>query len=192
MTQINPATQYSYDYQPVQQDGLSTLEAGLAANNTVEVTAGDMVYNVNGEPEELAAGTLIKDAEGNEIDYDGSSTVQMPQLTVTYLLKPYTWSDGTPGSIADVELAFKTNCDRDSGAVSYITCDAIQSVEYGEGLEYTVTYLPGMQSPTYYLVPFSFDADIVYPSHLVLSDGRNLADVRRRSGPVCPRSLSDR
>ena len=41
-----------------------------------------------------------------------------------------------------------------------------------DALEYTVTYLPGVQSPTYFLPPFG-----PYPSHQVLADGRNLADV---------------
>ncbi len=45
-------TQYSYDYQAWLQDGLSTIESGLATNDTVEVKAGDMVYNVAGEPVE--------------------------------------------------------------------------------------------------------------------------------------------
>ena len=37
---------------------------------------------------------------------------------------------------------------------------------------YTVTYLPGVQTPTYFLPPFS-----IYPSHQVIADGRMLADV---------------
>lgn len=165
-------TQYSYDYQPVMQDGLSTLEAGLATNEMVEVKAGDMVYNVDGEPEELAAGTKII-VDGETVEYDGSSAVMLPQLVVTYKIKPFTWSDGTPASVGDMELSYKIDCDKTSGAVSYITCDAMQNVEFGtDSIEATVTYLPGYQSPTYFLSPIG-----VYPSHQVLSDGRNLADV---------------
>src|SRR5690606_11992803 len=45
-------------------------------------------------------------------------------------------------------------------------------------LEWTITYLPGVQSPTYYLMPFSISPNApVYPSHQQLSDGRMLADV---------------
>ena len=171
MSQGNLNTQYSFDYQPLTQDPLATLEDGLATNEMVEVTAGDMVYNVDGEPEELAAGTKII-VDGESIEYDGSSVVSLPQLVVNYKLQSFTWSDGTPASAADMELAHKIDCDKDSGAVSFITCDAMQGVTFGPDVEATVTYLPGYQDPTYFLSAIS-----VYPSHQVLSDGRNLADV---------------
>jgi len=45
-------------------------------------------------------------------------------------------------------------------------------VTFGPDVEATVTYLPGYQDPTYFLSPIG-----LYPSHQVLSDGRNLADV---------------
>jgi ABC-type transport system substrate-binding protein len=97
----------------------------------------------------------------------------MKQLVVTYPFQPYTWSDGTPGSIADFELSYKIDCDQTGGALGYVTCESIQSVEFSpDALEYTVTYVPGVQSPTYFLPPFG-----PYPSHQVLADGRNLADV---------------
>ncbi|MEZ4677744.1 MAG: ABC transporter substrate-binding protein [Caldilineaceae bacterium] len=172
-------TQYSYDYQNVLQDGMSTIESGLASNDMVTVAAGDMVYNVDGEPEALAEGTEVI-VDGETVAWDGSSELSLPQLKVTYKFKDYTWSDGTPGSVADFELAFKINCDTESGATSFITCESIQDIEYGtDALEYTVTFLPGVQDPTYFLAPFSVGAggDAMYPSHLVLSDGRNLADV---------------
>jgi ABC-type transport system substrate-binding protein len=172
-------TQYSYDYQPVLQTELSTIESGLATNEMVAVELGDTVYTADGEPQELAEGTRVI-VEGATVEYDGSSPLELPQLTVTYSLNPYTWSDGTPGSIADVELAYQINCDENSGATTFNTCNAIENIEYGEGdgIEWTVTYLPGSQASDYYLMPFSISPNApVYPSHQVLSDGRNLADV---------------
>lgn len=167
------ASQYSYDFQPVLQDGLSTIESGMATNDAVDVKAGDMVYSVNGEPVALEAGVKVFDADGNEVEFTGSEAIKMPQLKVTYKLKDYTWSDGTAGSVADMELGFKTDCDKESGAVEFITCDAIVDNTFAaDAKEVTVTYVPGYQSPTYYLYPFS-----LYPSHQVLADGRNLADV---------------
>ena len=164
-------TQYSYDDQATGQDGLSTLESGLATNEMVEVKAGDTVYNVDGEPEVLAAGTKIIVA-GETVEYDGSSVISLPQLVVTYKIKPFTWSDGTPASVGDMELSHKINCDKTSGATSFIICDAMQNVEFGPDMQAVVTYVPGYQNPTYFLSPIG-----VYPSHQVLSDGRNLADV---------------
>jgi len=167
----NMWTQYSYDYQPVQQAELSTVESGLAVNEMIDVSAGDTVYNADGEPEALAEGTQII-VDGATIAYDGTSPVQLPQLTVTYNVKPFTWSDGTAGSSDDIALAHQIECDKESGATSFITCDAMASQEYGE-MSTTITYLPGYQSPTYFLFPYAE----IYPSHQVLSDGRNLKDV---------------
>jgi ABC-type transport system substrate-binding protein len=172
-------TQYDYDYQVVLQAEMSTIESGLATNEMVDVAPGDTIFSADAEAVELAEGTrYIQD--GVTVEYDGSSPLQLPQLTVTYNLNPYTWSDGTPGSIADVQLAYKTNCDPNSGATSFTTCESIQDIEYATdgSLSWTITYRPGAQDPTYFLMPFSLQPTApVYPSHQVLSDGRNLADV---------------
>ena len=166
-------SQYNYDFQAVLQDGLSTIESGLATNDTVEAAAGDMVYATDGKPVALAKGVKVFNADGAEVEYAGDGTVPMKQLVVTYKLKDYTWSDGQAGSVADMELGFKTDCDKDSGAVEFITCEAIKDKTFGKDTkEVTVTFVPGYQSPTYFLYPFS-----LYPSHQVLSDGRKLAEV---------------
>jgi ABC-type transport system substrate-binding protein len=177
-------TQYSYDFQPVLQDSMSTIESGLAVSETVDVQLGDIVYTADGASEALAQGTRVL-VNGEVVEYDGSSALQLPQLTVTYRLKPYTWSDGTPGSIDDIRLAYQINCDRESGATTFNTCDSfgtaedpLSNVTFGEGLEWTIQYLPGSLSPTYYVMPFSISPNNpIYPSHQVLSDGRQLADV---------------
>lgn len=165
--------QKNYDFQPWLQDQLSTIEAGLATNNDVEVAAGDMVYDKSGQPVVLEEGVVLFDSTGAEVTWDGTSPLTMKQLVVTYPFQSYTWSDGTAGSIGDFELSYKIDCDPTGGAAGYVTCESIQGVEFSpDALEYTVTYLPGVQSPTYFLPPFG-----PYPSHQVLADGRNLADV---------------
>jgi ABC-type transport system substrate-binding protein len=178
-------TQYSYDYQPVLQNGLSTIESGLATNEMVTVTVGDIVYAADGNPVELAEGVEVL-VDGEVVVYDGTSELQLPQLVVTYQWNPYTWSDGTPGSIADFELAFEINCDRQSGATTFNTCelfgteeDTLSNISFSEdALEYTITYWPGVQDPGYFVAPFTISPNNpIYPSHQVLSDGRNLADV---------------
>jgi ABC-type transport system substrate-binding protein len=177
-------TQFSYDYQPVLQDGLSTIESGLATNEIVKVKAGDTVYSSEGSPVTLEKGVKVL-INGEEVEYSGEGELEMPQLTVTFKFKPYTWSDGTPGSIEDFKLAYTINCDRTSGATEFNTCDAFGTEADTTGnitwsdsdLSYTVKYWPGVQSPTYYLAEFSIDGTAPYPSHLVLADGRNLKDV---------------
>ncbi len=174
-----PNTQFDYDYQTVLQSERSTIEAGLATNEMVSLALGDMVYNADGEPEELASGSRVV-VDGATIDYDGTSALELPQLVVTYSLNPYTWSDGTPGSIGDVELAYTINCDENSGATTFNTCNSIESIEYADdgSLSWTVTYLPGSQDPFYDVMPFSISPKApIYPSHQVVSDGRNLKDI---------------
>ena len=170
-------SQYNYDFQPGLQGELSTLESGLASNEVVEVTAGDKVYDATGMAVELAAGVRVIDSEGNEVEYSGEGTVQMNQLTVTYKLKPFTWSDGTPGTVADMKLGVDIDCSPDSGATTYDLCNRIgdiaTDVTYSDSeLAMTIEWLPGNQYPLYHLYPFN-----IYPSQRVLSDGRILADV---------------
>jgi len=172
-------TQFNYDYQAVLQTERSTIESGLATNELVDVALGDTVYNADGEPEELAAGTRLV-LDGATAEYDGSSALQLPQLVVNYELKPYTWSDGTPGSIEDVKLAYAINCDPDSGATSFNVCNSFENVEYADdgSIAWTITYWPGVQDPSYDIMPFSFNpSSPIYPSHQVVSDGRNLKDI---------------
>jgi hypothetical protein len=177
-------SQYNYDYQPVLQDGLSTIESGLASNETVAVNASDIVYSADGVPVPLELGVKVT-VDGTTFAWDGSSPLQLPQLTVTYKLKPYTWSDDTPGSIEDVKLAYQINCDRALGAVTYTDCDTWTTEEndqsnitYGADLAWTIKYWPGVQTPTYAVANFAIGAPaVLYSAHQVLSDGRRLADV---------------
>ncbi len=166
-------TQYAYDFQPGLQDPLSTIENGLASNNDVEVKVGDRVFDASGDPVVLGEGDRVIDRDGNEVEFDGTTPVAMKQLVVTYRHKPFTWSDGTPGSISDFELGQRIDCNSLFADTSSVPCEYIQRVEWGaEDLEYTVTYLPGVQDPTYSLAPFT-----PYPGARVTSDGRVLADV---------------
>jgi ABC-type transport system substrate-binding protein len=116
--------------------------------------------------------------------WDGTSALQLPQLTVSYKFLPHTWSDGVAASNADFALAFKINCDPESGATTFITCDSISggvdAIEYTDdgSIGYTIKYVPGVQDPYYYLAPFTISpASASYPAHQVLADGRSLADV---------------
>ncbi|MFN8491225.1 MAG: ABC transporter substrate-binding protein [Caldilineaceae bacterium] len=175
-------TQYNYDYQPVTQKGLSTIEAGLATDTEVDVKPGDMVWTADGDAAKLEKGTKII-LNGETKEYDGSSPLKLPQLTVKYAYSDTTWSDGTPVSQDDLKLGYKINCDPDSGATSFITCHSIAKVDWGKGLDFTVTYVPGNQNPTYYLAPSVISS---YPSHQKLSDGRLLKDVPAKEWQTLP------
>lgn len=170
---VPATTSYDYDYQPVGLDGLSTIESGRATNVDVEVKEGDIVWNTDGEAVPLAPGVEITTADGETITYQGG-TVKMKQLTVTdKWISGIKWEDGEPLKKADFELAYKINCDPDSGATSLTYCNSIKSIDFKSDTEYTVTFHPGVQWPTY----FAGAGLGAYPSHQVLSDGRKLADV---------------
>ncbi len=158
---------------------LATIENGDAVNGAVAVKAGDKVLDTKGNPVELANGTMIKDDSGNEVAFDGSQ--KMMQLVVTYkFVDGLVWSDGEPVKAEDFQLAYKVNCDKESGATSYITCDQIAKYEVTNDTTVVVTYIPGSQSPTYFITPFGGSPNnfvSFYPAHRVLSDGRKLADV---------------
>jgi ABC-type transport system substrate-binding protein len=156
----------------VLQEQLATLENGLSVNNEVEVKAGDTVYDITGQVVTLEKGVKVFDKDGNEVEFDGETPITMLQLVTTHKLKPYTWNDGTPVSVADIELGYKFDCDPESGSTSFEICDQIADAQFGPGLEVTFTRVPGAQYPLYFIYPFA-----LYPSHQVLADGRALKDV---------------
>ncbi len=169
-------TSLNYEFAPSALKQLPTLESGLSTNNDVEVKEGDKVADANGNIAELAAGMTLKTADGETVAYSGG-TVTMKQLVSKFeYLDNLTWSDGTPVSKTDFELKFKIDCDRESGSISFITCDQIQNIEFADN-GYTITTLPGVQAPLYFLTFDATNLPDIYPAHLVLSDGRKLADV---------------
>lgn len=165
----------NYDFQPnMYIKELPTLENGGAVLATVDVAEGTTVVDVNGDVGPLAAGMTVKDADGNEVEFTGG-TVPMQQLTVTFqLVEGITWSDGEPLKAADMDLAGEINCDPESGATSLFDCERTAG---GTNTDTSMEWIgvPGYTPPIYYSLADDFP--VWYPSHLVLSDGRTLADV---------------
>jgi len=162
-TLIRPlqSTSLNYDFQAVLVQQLPTLENGGTTNNDVEVAEGAKVVDANGNVVDLVAdgSVTIINAAGETVEYTGG-TVTMKQLVSRFdLIDGLTWEDGTPVTGADLELGQKIACDPDSGATSFITCDQTQSVEFS-GNGYTQTWLPGVQSPLYFLPVWP-----IYPAH---------------------------
>jgi ABC-type transport system substrate-binding protein len=179
-------TTLGYDYQPVALTELSTIESGLATNDDVTVEAGAQVWTAAGEAAELADGVEVINAEGETVAFDGSP-ITMKQLAVTFeYIEGLTWSDGEPVKQADFELAYKINCDPDSGGTSYLVCDSIENIEFLSDTSYTVTFLPGAQWPEYFVATIGYagggTGTQFYPSHLVITtpgdhEGKTLAEV---------------
>jgi ABC-type transport system substrate-binding protein len=151
-----------------------SVENGGAVIETVDVAEGTVVVDANGDVGPLAAGMSVKDADGNTVEFSGG-TVPMQQMTVVHeFADGITWSDGEPLKAADIELAIRINCDPESGATSLFGCDRTAS-ESATDTSYTWVSVPGFTPATYFSLADDFPA--WYPSHLVTSDGRTLADV---------------
>lgn len=176
-----PATTYDYDYQAKALKSLPTVDNGGAVLSEVEVSAGDMVWDVNGEAVELAPGVSVINAAGETVEFSGDP-ITMSQLSVTFeYVDGLKWADGEPFKQADFELGNKINCDKESGATSFSLCDSTASIDFAGDLKYTRNYLPGALWPEYSIYTIG-----AYPSHQVLSDGRKLADVPAKEWATLP------
>jgi ABC-type transport system substrate-binding protein len=183
------STSQNYDYQAREQNGLSTIESGLAANNEVDVKAGDKVVDASGNIITLDAAASpaqqVIDSTGKTITYKGDA-LKMKQLVVKYqFIDGMKFSDGVPLAQADLELGYKIQCDKAIGATSYILCDMVSNIAFKD-LSYTITWWPGRQDPTYFLAPFGW-----YPAHQVVTSdgpdkGMKLADVPSKDWLTLP------
>jgi peptide/nickel transport system substrate-binding protein len=96
-----PIDERSFDYQPVILEKLPSLADGDAQLQPVTVSAGDQVVDASGCQSEDCA-----------LDYDGTSDLEMDQLSATFQLLPgLTWSDGAPLTAADSVYSYKLAAD---------------------------------------------------------------------------------
>ena len=178
-------TSLNYDYQPETLVEMPSIENGDALNNDVEVKEGDMVYDAAGNVTKLAAGVKVVDSTGATVEYS-SGTVKMKQLVVTYKYRPdIKWQDGSALSQADLELSYKTTCDKESGATTFITCDKTAGITF-DGTNETVTFLPGVQDPVFPTLAYG-----IVPSNQPIESegpykGKTLKDVPAKDWPTLP------
>lgn len=160
---IRPAqeTHLNYDFKASLVKELPTLENGGTTNNDVEVSEGAKVVDADGNVVDLAPGVFVMNAAGEKVEFTGG-TVTMKQLVSRFeIIDGLTWEDGTPVSSADLELGYKIDCDPESGATSFITCDKTASVEFlSDAVGYVQTWIPGVQDPLYFVPVWR-----IYPAH---------------------------
>jgi len=179
----------NYDIYPSMQNKLSTIENGLAVNETVTLNEGDRVLgDAYGEWRnniELKPGVKYWDANGELVEYKGGP-ITTKQLTVKYeFVDGLTWSDGVPVSKDDFALFYKIAIDPESGSCGYgmgycFINDYIQKIDFADN-GYTITWIAGSQLSDYALAPLGF-----YPAHRILSDGRLLADLPAKEWATTP------
>jgi peptide/nickel transport system substrate-binding protein len=110
-----PIDAVNYGYQPVLLEKLPSVADGDAAFNTVRVNAGDVVVDALGRVITLAAGVTLAQPGGEVIAYAGSGAISVPQMVVTFRLRPgVRWSDGQPLTAADSVFSFEVSRRPDS------------------------------------------------------------------------------
>jgi peptide/nickel transport system substrate-binding protein len=119
----------------------------------VDVTAGTMIVDNDGYVRELAADVMYRPSGCTSADcavaYDGSSTVQMDQLVVTFELLPgLLWSDGIPLTAADSVYGFNLSADPDNPRYEYVV-ERTQTYEAADDVTTVWTGLPGYLDSTY-------------------------------------------
>ena len=106
-----PMDVVNYVYEPVILEKIPSLEDGDAQVSPVTVTAGSEVIDSSGNVVLLATGTRIRPSgcrsDDCAIAYDGSSSIQMDQMAVTFTMLPgLMWSDGAPLTSSDSVYSF--------------------------------------------------------------------------------------
>ena len=149
-----PMDVVEYTYEPIILEKIPTLEDGDAQVSPVSVTAGTEVVDTAGNVVLLGTGTRVRPSgcrsDDCAIAYDGSSTIQMDQLVVTFtMLEGLMWSDGAPLTTSDSLYAF-TLASADVTPGSKFLIDRTQTYEAAD--EQTIQWWgkPGFIDPDYY------------------------------------------
>ena len=143
-----------YGYEPIILEKIPNIDDGDAQVSPVTVSAGDQVVDSSGALVTLDTGIKIRPSscrsEDCAITYDGSSTIQMDQLVVTFTMLPgLLWSDGEPLTSDDSIYAFEL-ASSDDTPVSKFVVDRTQTYEAAD--EQTIQWwgMPGFIDPDYF------------------------------------------
>jgi len=144
-----------YEYEPVILEKIPNIEDGDAQVAPVSVGAGDEVVDSSGAVVTLDTGVKVrpKDCRSDScaVTYDGSSTIGMDQMVVTFtMLDGLLWSDGEPLTAEDSVYSFQLASDDDTPTNKFLI-DRTQSYEAAEdGVTIQWWGLPGLIDPDYY------------------------------------------
>lgn len=148
-----PIDVVEYGYEPIILEKIPNLDDGDAQVTPVSVRAGEQVVDSSGNLVALDKGTLVRpsDCRSDEcaIRYDGSSTIQMDQLVVTFsMLEDLMWSDGEPITANDSVFSYQLAADA-PGSKYVIDRTAI----YEAADDYTIQWWgkPGFLDPDFFM-----------------------------------------
>lgn len=149
-----PMDVVEYGYEPIILEKIPSLEDGDAQITPVTVNAGDEVVDSAGSLVALDTGMIVRPSgcrsDDCAITYDGSSSLQMDQMVVTFTLLPgLMWSDGAPLTAQDSVYSYGlASNEATSGSKFLIERTAI----YEAADEQTIQWWgkPGFIDPDYY------------------------------------------
>lgn len=148
-----PIDVVEYGYEPIILEKIPNLDDGDAQVSPVSVGAGEQVVDSNGSLVALAKGTSIRPSgcrsDDCAIKYDGSSSIQMDQLVVTFsMLEGLTWSDGEPVTADDSVFSYQLASDA-SGSKYVLDRTAIYEAADDHTLQWWGK--PGFIDPNYFM-----------------------------------------
>lgn len=146
-----PIDQYAYAHAPVLLTALPSPANGGVQTRTVPVSPGETVVDALGRVLPLAEGLSLLLADGRLIVYDGAGPVALPQVEVTFRLRPgLRWSDGQPLTAADSVYAFELGRSPDS--TDPLALIARRTARYAAPDEATIVWtgVPGYVEPLAY------------------------------------------
>ncbi|MEP7134529.1 MAG: ABC transporter substrate-binding protein [Chloroflexota bacterium] len=149
-----PIDLVNYDYKPIILEKIPNLADGDAQVSPIPVKAGDQVVDASGNVVSLATGVKVRPSScrGDDcvITYDGTSTLQMDQLVVTFtLLDKLMWSDGEPLTAADSVYSFQL-ASANATPVSKFLIDRTQTYEAADDTTIQWWGVPGYIDPDYF------------------------------------------
>ena len=149
-----PMDVVEYGYEPIILEKIPTLEDGDAQISPISVSAGAEVVNTAGDVVLLDTGTRVRPtgcrSDDCAVAYDGSSTLQMDQMVVTFtMLAGLMWSDGEPLTTSDSIYSF-TLASADATPGSKFVIDRTETYEAAD--EQTIQWwgIAGFIDPDYY------------------------------------------
>jgi peptide/nickel transport system substrate-binding protein len=149
-----PVDVVEYAYEPIILEKIPSLEDGDAQISPVSVSAGAEVVDTTGNVVLLSTGTKVRPSGCRSDDcavaYDGSSTLQMDQLVVTFtMLEGLMWSDGEPLTTSDSIYAYTlASNDVTPGSKFLIDRTAIYEAADEQSIQWWGK--PGFIDPDYY------------------------------------------
>ena len=143
-----------YGYEPIILEKIPNINDGDAQISPISVTAGTQVTDSSGNIVSLATGVKVRPSgcRGDDcvITYDGSSTIQMDQLVVTFtMLEGLMWSDGEPLTASDSIYSFQL-ASANATPVSKFLIDRTQTYEAADDVTIQWWGKPGFIDPDYY------------------------------------------